>query len=201
MLGATNSQCPIPNAQCPIPNAQFPITNYQKPKIMNHLSLKSLAFYGIAIGSVSLLFKVVSAYGEANLKAPPAIAGSYRFDAKSLPECLKSDTLTLTIEQSGVYLSGNLRSGNSNPEPEKTAEEKPSLSGKWENQGLSLSGLVPNLTGCTGKTTTAQNSLVKLRGIVEGETLKGKISLTENAGATDFTAQREAAVKQQKNLH
>ena len=47
-----------------MPNAQLPIT-----KIMNHLSLKSLAFYGIAIGSVALLFKVVSAYGETNLKA------------------------------------------------------------------------------------------------------------------------------------
>jgi hypothetical protein len=44
-----------------MPNAQLPIT-----KMMNHLSLKSLAFYGVAIGSVALLFKVVSAYGETN---------------------------------------------------------------------------------------------------------------------------------------
>ncbi|MEG4458374.1 hypothetical protein QUA58_26580 [Microcoleus sp. N9_A1] len=193
----------MPNSQFPIPNSQFPITNYQLliTKIMNHLSLKSLAFYGIAIGSVSLLFKVVTAYGEANLKAPPAIAGNYRFDPNSLPECLKSDVLVLTIEQSGVYLSGNLRSGSSEGDREKIAEETPSLHGKWETQGLSLSGAVPNLAGCRDATATGQNSSVRMRGIVEGESLKGKISLTDKAGATDFTAQKEAQPKPQKNEH
>ncbi|MEG4857228.1 hypothetical protein QUB75_05270 [Microcoleus sp. K1-B6] len=185
----------MPNAQCPMPNAQLLIT-----KMMNHLSLKSLAFYGVAIGSVSLLFKVVTAYGEANLKAAPAIAGTYRFDANSLPECLKSDVLVLTIEQSGVYLSGNLRSG-SREGREKTGEEKPSLFGKWETQGLNLSGAVPNLAGCSDSTATGQNSSVKMRGIVEQESLKGKISLTDKTAATDFTAQREAAVQPQKDEH
>ena len=186
----------MPNAQCPMPNAQLRIT-----KIMNHLSLKSLAFYGIAIGSVLLLFKIVSAYGETNLKAAPAIGGNYRFDAQSLPECLKSDALVLTIEQSGVYLSGNLRSGSSEGDRVKTAEEKPSLFGKWETQGLSLSGAVPNLAGCSDSTATGQNSSVKLRGIVDKESLKGKISLTDGAAATDFTAQRQVAVQPQKKEH
>jgi hypothetical protein len=36
----------------------------------------------------------------------------------------------------------------------KNAEEKPSLIGKWENQGLNLSGVVPNLTGC-GESTSS----------------------------------------------
>jgi hypothetical protein len=164
---------------------------------MNHLSFKSLAFYGIAIGSVSLLFKVVTAYGETNLKAAPAIAGSYRFDAKSLPPCLKSDSLVLTIEQSGVYLSGNLRSGSSEGDSEKT-EEKPSLLGKWENQGLSLSGAVPNLADCSGSPVRGQNSFVKLRGIIEKDSLKGKISLRNRAAASDFTAQRVSTAKIQK---
>ena len=189
-----NAQCPMPHAPCPspspMPTAQLLIT-----KIMNHLSLKSLAFYGIAIGSVALLFKVVSAYGETNLNAAPAIGGSYRFDAQSLPECLKSDALVLTIDQSGVYLSGNLRSGSSEGDREKRAEETPSLVGKWETEGLSLSGAVPNLTGCSDATATGQNSSVRMRGIVEGESLKGKISLTDKAAATDFTAQREAAAE------
>ena len=179
-----------------MPNAQLPIT-----KMMNHLSLKSLAFYGVAIGSVAVLFKVVSAYGETNLKAAPAIAGSYRFDAQSLPECLKSDFLVLTIEQSGVYLSGNLRSGSSEADREKIAEERPPLHGKWETQGLSLSGVVPNLAGCSDSTATGLNSSAKMRGIVEGESLKGKISLTDKAGATDFTAQKEAPPKPQKKEH
>jgi hypothetical protein len=168
---------------------------------MSHFNLKSLAFYGIAIGSVALLFKVVTAYGETNLKAAPAIAGSYRFDSKTLPECLQSDSLVLTIEQSGVYLSGNLRSGSSKPQPETTTEEKPTLTGKWENQGLILSGFVPNLAGCNGGKTTAKNSFVKLRGIVDQKTLKGKISLTDQAAATNFTAQRAAVTKQDKKEH
>ncbi len=192
---------PIANSPLPKPHYQSPIPNSQKPKIMNHLSFKSLAFYGIAIGSVSLLFKVVTAYGETNLKAAPAIAGSYRFDAKSLPECLKSDALVLTIQQSGVYLSGNLRSGSSEGDRAKTAEEKPSLVGKWENQGLSLSGAVPNLAGCSDSTAIAQNNYVKLRGIVGKDTLTGKISLTDRAAATDFTAQRESGKIQKKEQH
>ena len=98
-------------------------------------------------------------------------------------------------------MSGNLRSGSSEADREKIAEETPSLHGKWETQGLSLSGAVPNLTGCSDSTATGQNSSVKMRGIVEGESLKGKISLTDKAGATDFTAQKEAPPKPQKKEH
>ncbi|MGL5060696.1 MAG: hypothetical protein ACRC62_12020 [Microcoleus sp.] len=168
---------------------------------MNHLSFKSLAFYGIAIGSVAVLFKAVTAWGETSLKAPPAIAGNYRFDPKSLPKCLKSNALVLTIEQSGVYLNGNLRSGNSKTNTKKMLENQPSLTGKWENQGLSLSGYVTNLAGCNGVKTTDGKSFVKLRGIIKGTTLNGKISLGNNATATDFTAKRDAAVKQDKKEH
>ncbi|MFS8120628.1 MAG: hypothetical protein ACMG55_19390 [Microcoleus sp.] len=168
---------------------------------MNHLNVKLLSFYGISLAIVAVLFKVVTAYGETNLKAPPALTGSYRFDANSLPECLKSDALVLTIEQSGVYLSGNLRSGTSDGDRQKTAEEKPALFGKWENQGLSLSGAVPNLAGCSESTATGENSSVKLRGIVEKERLTGKISLKDGAAATDFTAQREVAAKKEKQQH
>jgi len=178
-----------------MPNAQLPMT-----KIMPQFNVKMLTFYGVSIAFVAVLFKIVTAYGETNLKAPPAIAGHYRFEPKSLPECLKSDVLVLTIEQSGVYLSGNLRSG-SREGREKTAEEKPSLFGKWETQGLNLSGAVPNLAGCSDSTATGQNSSVKMRGIVEQESLKGKISLTDKAAATDFTAEREAAVQPQKQQH
>jgi len=185
---------PNPSAS---PNYQFPI-----PKNMNQLNVKLLTFYGISIAFVAILFKVVTAYGETNLKAAPAIAGSYRFDAQNLPECLKSDSLVLTIEQSGVYLSGNLKSDNSSVDGKKTAEEKPSLIGKWEIQGLNLSGVVPNLTGCGESTSSgSQKSVVKLRGIVEGESLKGKISLVENAAATDFTAQRVVVTKQEHQGH
>ncbi len=165
---------------------------------MNHLSLKTLSFYAIAIGSVTVLFKVVTVYGEASLKAAPAINGDYRFDTTNLPECMKSDALILTIEQSGVYLSGNLKSDNQPVDGKNPTLEKPPLAGKWENQGLSLSGVVPNLRSCGESTGGSQKSLVKLRGIVEGESLKGKISLVENAVATDFIARRVKKGQQQK---
>ena len=164
---------------------------------MININVKLLSFYSISIAFVLVLFKVVTAYGETNLKAAPVIAGSYRFDAKSLPECLKSDSLVLTIEQSGVYLRGSLRSGIGEGEGEKT-EEKPPLAGKWENQGLSLSGVVPNLPNCSGSPVTGKNSFVKLRGIVEKDRLKGKISLRDRAAASDFTALRESTAKVQK---
>ena len=164
---------------------------------MININVKLLSFYSISIAFVLVLFKVVTAYGETNLKAAPVIAGSYRFDAKSLPECLKSDSLVLTIEQSGVYLRGSLRSGIGEGESEKT-EEKPPLAGKWENQGLSLSGAVPNLPNCSGSPVTGKNSFVKLRGIVEKDRLKGKISLRDRAAASDFTAVRESTPKVQK---
>lgn len=55
---------------------------------MSHFNLKSLAFYGVAIGSVLVLFKTVTAYGESNLKAPDKIGGIYRLEAQNLPECI-----------------------------------------------------------------------------------------------------------------
>jgi hypothetical protein len=76
---------------------------------MSHFSAKTLSFYGIAISSVLLLFKTVSAYGETKLNAPPHIDGSYQFlQTDNLPACLQDQQLKLNVEQSGVYLFGNL---------------------------------------------------------------------------------------------
>jgi hypothetical protein len=76
---------------------------------MSHFNAKTLSFYGIAIGSVLLLFNRVSAYGETKLNAPPNIDGSYQFlQTENLPKCLQEQQLKLNIEQSGIYLFGNL---------------------------------------------------------------------------------------------
>ncbi|NJM66733.1 MAG: hypothetical protein HC851_14260 [Acaryochloris sp. RU_4_1] len=45
---------------------------------MSHFNKKSLIFYAGAIGSVVSLFSVVTAYGEAKLKPPKSITGSYQ---------------------------------------------------------------------------------------------------------------------------
>lgn len=76
---------------------------------MSHFSPKTLSFYGVAISSVLLLFKTVSAYGETKLNAPPHIDGSYQFlQTENLPACLQDQQLILNVDQSGVYLFGNL---------------------------------------------------------------------------------------------
>lgn len=85
---------------------------------MSHFNAKTLSFYGIAISSVLLLFKIVSTYGETKLKAAPNINGTYELaKAENLPQCLQNRQLVLNIEQSGIYLFGNLASQpESNPE-------------------------------------------------------------------------------------
>lgn len=156
---------------------------------MNHFSLKSLTFYGVAIGSVVLLFKVVTAYGETNLKAPAPINGSYTINAKTLPGCLKSDALVLIIQQSGIYLNGSLLPVQKGKNSQETGEEKLSLTGKWNkknpNQPLTLSGAVPDITKC-------QNQSVVIQGLADGKILKGRIKESSNPQVVEFTAKREA---------
>lgn len=166
--------------------------------MMSHFNLKSLTFYGVAISSVVILFKVVTAYGEANLKAPLAIGGSYRINAQTLPGCLKSDALVLTIKQSGIYLNGSLLPAKSNPQLEKIAEEKPSLTGQLNYPQLNLSGSIPLVSSCN---RSSNPDWVQIRGVVNGETLVGQIALNSTPMAVEFTAEHEKLVEQQENPH
>ena len=162
---------------------------------MSHFNLKSLAFYGVAIGSVVILFRVVSAYGEANLKAPPPVGERYRINAQNLPGCLKSDALFLNIKQSGIYLSGSLLPADSNTQVETIAEEKPSLSGQLSHPQLSLSGSVPWVTSCNSPVGQAGgsggSSSIKIQGQLQGKTLAGEITLSSISEPAKFTAEQE----------
>ncbi|HEY9874312.1 MAG TPA: hypothetical protein V6D12_12795 [Candidatus Obscuribacterales bacterium] len=159
---------------------------------MSHFSPKTLSFYAVAIGSVVILFNAVSSYGEANVKAPTAIGGNYRISNQNLPECLKSDSLLLTIQQSGIYLSGSLLAVDKTAEPKTTAEEKPSLNGNFHNQQVSLSGSIPHFPACN-------NPGVNIEGTVNGKNLQGKITLSSIPTPVEFTAPLEQPVKQQEN--
>jgi len=75
---------------------------------MSHFNLKSFIFYGGMIGSVLVLFNVVTAYGERNLKAPAKISGNYLLNSSDLPTCLQSEKIILSIAQSGIYVAGKL---------------------------------------------------------------------------------------------
>ena len=155
----------------------------------SHFNLKTLSFYGITIGAVVILFNVVSAYGEANIKAPPAINGNYRLKAKNLPECVNSQDLILNIQQSGIYLNGSLLPANNNSQAQTLAEEKPSLNGQWQNQKLQLSGSAPFLNNCN-------NPSVQMQGTVEGKNLQGNFTLSPNTRKIEFIAEKAQETKQ-----
>lgn len=163
---------------------------------MSHFSLKSLAFYGLAIGLVVLLFKGVTTYGK-TIKAPPPIDGSYRIITQNLPGCLKSEKLLLIIQQSGVYLNGSLVSVKSEEQLARTLEEKPSLTGKWNNQNQTQP---LNLTGSLHKIKKCENQSVSIRGVVNGKTLKGQIKLNTIPKTVGFTAEKADRGKLQKQL-
>jgi hypothetical protein len=150
---------------------------------MNHFNPKTLAFYGVAIGAVVLLFNRVSAYGEANLKAPARIEGFYQVRAENLPSCLKTTSPGLKIDQSGVYLKGSLSEEHDSAKAATSSEEKPSLTGQWQGGKFSLSGLVPH-TACPSDTK------IEITGSMSQSALSGQLSF--NSGSPiQFTAQRQ----------
>ena len=152
----------------------------------NHFKIQSLMFYGIAIGSVLILFKVVSAYGETNLKAPTSIDGFYRLTlAQNLPNCPNSSNLILDIQQSGIYLNGSLLPASSNTQQARSGEKSPSLTGKISNQQLNLAGTVPISTFCNNR-----SQQVSIQSLVQGENLVGKLSVNKIPREFKFTAKR-----------
>lgn len=155
----------------------------------NHFKFQSLIFYGVAIGSVLVLFKVVTAYGESNLKAPAPISGSYRLSlAQNFPNCPKSSNLVLDILQSGIYLNGSLLPADSNTQPEISDEKTPFLTGQFSNQKLSLAGTVPSSTFCN----RSASQPISIQSQVQGKNLEGQITLNSTPQAIAFTAVREA---------
>ncbi|HBB30292.1 MAG TPA: hypothetical protein DDZ80_32795, partial [Cyanobacteria bacterium UBA8803] len=157
---------------------------------MSHFNLKSLTFYGTAISSVVILFKVVTAYGNTNLKAPASMGGSYRIGSQNLPGCLQSDALVLDIQQSGIYLFGSLLPGDAKVEQVTSAKKKPTLSGQLINQQLSLEGSVTSISRCHSAVGAGEHNRVKIQGVVQGKTLVGQIQLNSTP-ALEFRAERK----------
>ncbi len=164
---------------------------------MSHFNFKSLAFYGGAIALVVVLFEVVTRYGETNLKAPAAIEGRYPILFAQKPDCLKSNPLVLTIQQSGSYLNASL-SPNTNGKEATPAKQRPTLSGRLSNQQVSISGaskakICNNAVPQAGTTAPQDNhpSQVNIQGRFEGKNLEGKMNVSSIPGEIGFTAQRE----------
>lgn len=166
---------------------------------MNHFNLKSLTFYGSAIAAVVVLFEVVTAYGESNLKAPIDIDGRYRLFYTQQPNCLNSNAPVLTIQQSGIYLNGFLSPAQTKAVP--TSAEKPTLTGQMSNQQLSLVGTVPRSTICnnisqaevSNRPKNNSPSSVTIQSRVQGgKTLEGQMTINGMTKVIGFRAQREA---------
>jgi len=172
---------------------------------MPRLNFKFLAFYSLSIISVVVLFQVVTAYGKRHLKAPPPIGGSYHLKADNFPGCLKSDTLVLNIQQSGIYLFASLVPAKTSSQIETIAEEKPSLTGRLSNQQLILEGSIPWISNCHQPiaqfNNSGESSRVKIQGFVKGETLMGQITLNSIPTSAKFTAVGKTLKEQSENKH
>jgi len=164
---------------------------------MNHFNFKSLVFYGVAISSVLLLFKTVTAYGENNLKAPPKVSDRYRLTlAENLPNCEKSDTLILNIEQSGIYLNASVLPANANAD----IDEKPALIGILKNQQLNLSGKVNTSILCNIPKSQKDvlNSVTIQMQVVERDSIAGQLTLNSIPQTLKFIAVPETVEEKEK---
>lgn len=167
---------------------------------MSHFNLKSLTFYGGAIGAVVILFTAVTAYGNSHLKAPPAVDGRYRLNAQNLPGCLKTDSLILTIQQSGEYLGGVLSPANA--VEKKGTQKKSTLTGELQNQQLSLAGPVPLIASCNQSANptgaSGRPSSVKIQGQLQGKSLVGQLILNSTSESGQFSAEKEPPEEKQE---
>lgn len=108
-----------------------------------------LIFYAVAVSSVLGLFRLTSAYGEANLNAPRNISGRYLTESAP-PGCPPDLRLALTVQQSGTYLNGAL---SLEPPQAAVSEASPlppsqfTLNGRWQQQ-VQLAGSTTAFADC-----------------------------------------------------
>jgi hypothetical protein len=165
-----------------------------------HFNLRSLLFYGCAISAVVTLFSVVTAYGEANLRAPRRIDGRYPLSAQTLPDCLQLKPVVLLVRQSGIYLTGAIVPADASSELLQSLEKRPPLTGSWDDRQLLLSGTLNSVSGCVGQITVQSDSVNQSEKDVP-ITLTGRLGLGDRAPATPFTATQEAPASSTPSTH
>ncbi|MCU0524242.1 MAG: hypothetical protein MUF72_05405 [Elainella sp. Prado103] len=112
-----------------------------------------MAFYGGTLAIVIILFRAVTAYGEANLTLPPTLNPVY-LSTGSPPGCSNQSRLRLNIQQSGIYLNGAL---SVQPESDPTSNpalrtERMTLIGRWQIDRWQIDRW-QNEINLTGRTT------------------------------------------------
>lgn len=156
-----------------------------------HFNVRSLIFYATAIGSVVVLFTVTTAYGERNLQAPRPIHGRYPLAMQVPTECLQAKPVYLLLQQSGIFLTGSLLPADASEQVVRIARERPSLSGQWQNDQLTLTGPLGRSWDCV--------AMVKLEGKLSEDTLKGLLSLSPWPTPIPFTGDREVLQVEKTN--
>ncbi|MBE9205480.1 hypothetical protein IQ244_02815 [Nostoc sp. LEGE 06077] len=167
---------------------------------MNHFNLKSLTFYGVAIASVLVLFKTVTAYGESNLKAPPVVDGRYILTlGTNLPICEKADSLILNIQQSGIYLNASLLPVNPNAE----TEQQLSLTGIFKNQQINFSGKIAPEILChhPNSQLDSSKSVAMQIQLIDQDKMTGKIAVNGIPQPLRFTATKQSTPEKSQKLN
>lgn len=140
-------------------------------------------FYASIIAAAFLIFDSVSRYGEANLKAPMKISGLYRISGKNFPDCLKSEVLELTIDQSGMYLYGNVSPISQNAKSSSSKPLKIPVSGTFKAQTLELSS---ESISCQPIATS--NYVLQIQAQPQSDAISGHITWNPGAPKLGFTA-------------
>ncbi|MBD2436695.1 hypothetical protein [Nostoc sp. FACHB-110] len=167
---------------------------------MNNLNLKSLTFYGVTIGAVLLLFKIVTAYGESKLQAPPVVNGNYQLKlSQNLPTCQNLPPLVLNIQQSGIYLNAALFPENANAETKKQL----SLTGILKNQQLNLSGTVaPEILCQQPNSQISKNpSVIMQMQLTDPGKITGQLTLNKTSQNLRFIAIQQQIPEQSQKLN
>jgi hypothetical protein len=169
---------------------------------MNIFSARSIGLYTVAIGSAIGFFNLVTSYGEANIKAPIAVAGNYLIASQDLPGCLQHKAVLLKLQQSGVYLNASLMTidvaNNSDLQnitdraaTTSSTNLRPTFSGRLhDNRQLDLSGSLPPASCPVPAQLRISGSIVS-SSPTDGK-LRGQLWLTNKDGVqgspVNFTA-------------
>jgi hypothetical protein len=152
-----------------------------------NFNFKYLAISGIAIASALICFKTVTTYGENHLNATSLIKNRYTLNlSQNLPNCQKSHKLVLSIQQSGIYINAALLPVNSNLNPKTQL----TLTGKFKNQKLQLSGNINTSTLC--QNPSVQNNQLQPVTIqmsqLNQNSISGQLKINNIAKTIQFTA-------------
>jgi hypothetical protein len=165
---------------------------------MSHFNLKSLTFYSVMIGSVLVLFNIVSVYGESSLKAPPNIAGNYLLENENLPDCLKSEKLSLAIAQSGIYLTGRLTTQNQTIKLNGLLDNASSDPAFRRSQPFSLAGKTDKLGNCPQPADNS-SSEIQLQTQFQHKTLVGQMQWSNLK--LNFTGTHQSLPDKEESTH